>query len=489
MSMVLITFFVTFLMATNDKKGLLIMTVKVIFLALITCFVIITLYLLHRSATASNRLSKSEIAYCVFCGIFYFIWAISKPFNYGPDEYMRYDISLFLFQNNRLPIGAEAINSIWGFSYAHFPTVLGNILSYIPMKVAGSFTNNSSIILIAARLVSVFSGVLTVYFVIKTSKVMFATSVKWIMVIFVSTLPQFAFLSSYVNNDIVALMGASITLYSWCYAYKNKFDLKNSIALALGIAICALSYFNSYGWIFLSMVFFSGCYIINKLERKKLVKYGLVISSIVIVCISYFFVRHYILYGDFLGFETVNKFGEMYAIQDFKPSVKLSFKEQGGTIVDMLFRQTWINSTCKSFIECFGYMNVWGHSYIYSIHGFLLLFVLYVLTIYIILEYRNVTMASIKARSKTIAFYSIILCSMIIPVLLSVSNSYTSDYQAQGRYVIGALLGYSIFITKSADIVISKINKIIVQDVIVYFICISLQIVVLIEFFSIYLPS
>ena len=46
--------------------------------------------------------------------------------------------------------------------------------------------------------------------------------IKWMITILVTSIPQFAFISSYVNNDIFALAGALLILFSWVYILKKK---------------------------------------------------------------------------------------------------------------------------------------------------------------------------------------------------------------------------------------------------------------------------
>lgn len=457
---------------------------------LIVFAVMFAFYMWNLLPETPNKLTKLELAYCICCVLLYFIWAIIKPLNYGPDEYMRYNVSKFFFENNRLPQGKETISSIWGFSYAHLPTYLCSILSYIPMKIVGIFTEDAFAILVAARFVSVVSGAVTVCFVIKTAKLLLKKPLNWIVVLFVSMLPQVAFLSSYVNNDILALMGGAIILYAWCYGYKSRLDLRICVTMAIGIIVCALSYYNSYGWILLSIIYFVTYYIFRKEERKNFLKYGFLISGIVLVGISYCFIRHLVLYNDLLGFRTSHIYGELYALDEYKTSARLSVKELGVSLPDMLLKpyagMVWIESAMESFVEKFGPMSVNANEYVYVLHKGIFLFAAYVMLISIIFKSKNITLDKLKREKEKLVFYVLILFSMIIPFVLTVINSYTVDYQAQGRYFIGALLGYALIVAKSLDIVMSKIRNPKVRDGIVYFICITFVFIMINEFCTVY---
>ena len=164
--------------------------------------------------------------------------------NYAPDELMRLDVNFFLFEHGRLPVGDELTHPIWGFSYAHTPTMLCNVLGYIFMCVMAPFSEEAIMLVIASRMVSVLAGVGTVYFVIKTSKMLFDTPSRWIMIILCSFIPQFAFLSSYVNNDSLAVFGSAMIFYCWVYVLKNLWNYKIAFLLVIGMSVCALSYYN-----------------------------------------------------------------------------------------------------------------------------------------------------------------------------------------------------------------------------------------------------
>ena len=93
----------------------------------------------------------------------------------------------------------------------------------------------------------------------------------------------------------------------------------------------------------MSVVLFVGSMIVfyGKRGAKDCVvvvlKRGLFITGIVFLLCGWWFIRCAILYdGDFLGLSTPAKYGEKYAQEEYKPSVKKSVKEQGKSLVEML---------------------------------------------------------------------------------------------------------------------------------------------------------
>jgi len=431
------------------------------------------------------KLEKIEYLYLFFLLLFYFSWAASKPFNYAPDEFMRYAVTEFLYYNNRLPVGTELLSANWGFSYAHMPTVLCNLLGYVFMKIAGIFTQDAFDLLVAARLASVCCGVGTIYFVMKTAKLLFPTPVHWIMVVFISMIPQFAFLTSYVNNDIVALFGASMILYCWVFAMKTQWDKRIATLLAIGISVCALSYYNSYGWILCSIFFFIGSYLLqNSHDYKGMFKLGFFIATIVLILISPLFIRHLVLYGDLLGRTTANMYNELYGIESLKPSNRVTLIEQGLPFSWLLFNHEWWKISYLSFIGYFGYMSIPLNGYVYNMYSFLFLFT-FLGAFYSLLS----SVLRTKSIGKDNVLFGInILLTMMIPVFLSLWYSYTSDYQPQGRYCYSMVFGLAITINYA----VSNFTKIIKSKERIYaFIGIFVATIITLtisEFFVTYIP-
>ena len=75
--------------------------------------------------------------------LFLFYCSTKLCMNVAPDEYMRYDIPLFIYNHSYLPKGdeKEILNAIWGFSYGFTP-YLPSIISFFFMKIASIFTTS-----------------------------------------------------------------------------------------------------------------------------------------------------------------------------------------------------------------------------------------------------------------------------------------------------------------------------------------------------------
>ena len=458
-------------------------------LVILISIAIITTVISHYISSEKNEysLKRKEILFCFLCFVFYFAWAVAQPLNYAPDEAMRYDVTQFLFQHNRMPVGDELL-SPWGFSYAHSPTMLCNLLGYIFMKIASLFTSSQFLLLISARMVSVCCATSAIYFMIKISKHLFNGPIRWVMVTLVACMPQFCFLASYVNNDMVAFLGVTMILYAWILGINYNWNYRNATLLSVGISISALAYYNSYAWILMSILLFfiTYCYK-NKGEYKQLRGLTIYIVGLTFVLIAYWFLRHLVLYGDLLGMTTAHKYGELYAIESLKPSNRISLYAQGVSLFEMLGdKYDWLEISYKSFVGNFGYMQYQLGSWVYCVYQIFAFGGLGGLIAGVIKHFHD---KSKKLNlSKVTLYVSMMLC-VVITVALSIGNSLFADFQAQGRYCYPAFPAIAVFITKGYDTIFGYIEKkeqryAISSSVVTAIVCIAIY-----AFSSVYLPT
>jgi len=431
---------------------------RVVILFAVMALIAVLAYTWYRGRDKASSLTLSELLFIIGCFVFYTVWNVTQFINYAPDELMRLDVTFFLYENHRLPVGDELTHPIWGFSYAHMPTMLCNVLGYLFMLLMTPFSTEAIYLVIAARTVSVLAGVGTVYFVIKAAKLLFNSPSRWIMILLVALMPQFAFLSSYVNNDSLAVFGSAIIFYVWVYVIKNKWTYGISALLVVGMATCALSYYNSYGWILLSIPFFIITYLKqNPGKYRDLFKLAGIIAILTAASIGYFFIRHFVLYGDLLGMSTGQVYGELYAQPGMKPSERFSLSELGVGVWDMLFgkQYSWIAASARSFVAAFGYMQYFAPGDVYSYYG--ILFGIGALGFIALVMYRLIKRK--KPHFYTVLLYSFVTAVAVITVFLSIYNSYFNDFQAQGRYCYPALIPIALVISCGFEYLIGLIKE------------------------------
>lgn len=454
----------------------------------------------YKGENLLNRYQKYlEIGYVILCGCFFFVWSLSKDLYYAPYEIMRYQIPEYIFNHGVLPRGdiKELIDNAWGFSYAFYPNFLGPILSAFFMKIVSFFTVNEFALLVAARFTSVLSGMAAVFFLLKICGRLFSEEVKWLVTILFSLLPQFIFLSSYVNNDIICTCGSAIICYAWICGLQDGWNYKNAVILAIGIIVDTLSYYNSYGWILCSFFLFIFSYVLQKKEKrdyKEMFRIGCFIAAIVIVVAAGFFIRNAILYqGDFLGMKTLTLSSEKFAIDDVKPSNRYTPLNRGMSLYEMLDStewtgQRWIPYTIKSFIGVFGAMSVFLPDWIYNAYYILATVCAIGFLGQIIMWVTKRTGLKMESSEKTALFYGSVFVAFCIPIGLSLYYSFSVDYQAQGRYCYPSFIALAVMLGTGIEWYFSKLKpqfSFILSTIVSYaFIAITI-----LAFVSCYLPS
>lgn len=427
--------------------------------------------------TKNKKMKKEtiiKIIFIIYICILCSTWAVSMGHDNvmgPPDERMKYDICNYIFKNKSLPHGGdEAVrDEIWGISYGFNP-ILSYIFSAIFMLVTSLFTSDPNIIFLSSRFVSVICLSAFAFMNIKISKKLFKEKIyRWLYVIFVTLLPQVVFLGSYLNNDALALLSISIIVYSWLLGIEENWSYKSCIIMGIGIGLCALSYYNAYGYILFSVImYFASCFI-KKINIKELLKKGIIISLIAFIIAGWWFIRSYIIYdGDFLGMNTSKEYAELYAKEEYKPSNRLTPDKQKIGLVTMLIDREWIKNTLDSFIGMYGHMCIRMEEWAYLIYKILFIISISGLILEFIgsfvkkIQHRNKLKEQeeiIKKSKEKRLFEVIMIVNIIIPILLSIYYSYCSDFQPQGRYIMPIIIPFIYFIVKGIKYILKQFVK------------------------------
>jgi len=407
-----------------------------------------------------NKVKIINVAFVMLIALVFIFWLfhVTPDMNNilaGPDEAMRYTIPSFIHEHGRLPTGYEtAIHGNW--SYAFYPQVLGAIVSAGFIDVASLFTHDPFWLVRAARLTSVIFGVIAAIFVRRSVFLLFnnhkykTTIGNFAMVLF-ALLPQVSFLSSYVNNDIIALAGISIIFYTCLYAYKRQINMMIAIWFAVGSIFAILGYLNSYGFVMVGFV-----YIIIRLiqqyrktkDKNNLIKYISIILGVPTLICTPFFIRNTILYsGDILG---VNTFRAAYASWLDKTGDVLQFPYQHG-LSRLIFNTRWVLETVKSFVM--GYFGGWSKGVV------TMQYLCYYLIAFIgAIGFVGRFLGSRMSANKRLLLGFILLGSLVT-MALSVYYTLTVDYQPQGRYVIYLAIPIILGVTTGIVYLVERIIK------------------------------
>lgn len=385
-------------------------------------------------------------------------FVLLQPLGEPPDESGRYLIVQYICLHGRLPHGADPEISLFGYggSYAYQP-ILTYIIQGFLLRFLFRFCRDGYLLLLAARLVNVAFGMIMAVFVRKTAKLLFqAESWQWLFSVAVMFLPQGLFLHTYVNTDSMAMMSSAIMLYAWLTGMKTRWDLRSCLTLSAGISLCALSYYNAYGFILCSIFIFLYTFMDKdasgrlRPDWKNLFRRGFLISAVVLLCISWWFIRNAVLYdGDFLGLSARAANALETASKQYHPLTKKTYQNMGYSLFYMIFKTDFLELLTNSTIATFGPMSIVTFKHIYTVFKWLFL----ISTGLSFLPRRYSQRPG--SRFLNVCFA---LC-ILIPVVLCTGYSYASDYQPQGRYILPMLLPFSYFCTLGLEKLLALLKE------------------------------
>lgn len=295
-------------------------------------------------------------------------------FGNPPDEHARFLVPKYIYEHGVIPTGAEEEIRIpsYGFSYGIYNVFPYIVQGYV-MRLVGLFTDSMQVLLYAARFVNVISGSMMAVVVYLISKKLFDDSAfRWIFCFGIMFLPQNLFMHTYVNTDSMCLLSTAMIVYAWVGANEEGYSRGNILWLGGGIILCALSYYNAYGYILCSILLFMAHYL-RKVEGKWTYKWnemlikGGTVAGIVILGIGWWFIRSYIINdGDILGLETREKMAIKYAIAEVNPLTMPTYQNRGYTVLEMIREGKFVKGAFTSFVAVFGSMSILASKWIYG---------------------------------------------------------------------------------------------------------------------------
>ena len=363
--------------------------------------------------------------------------------NAGPDEIARLLVPKAMLSGKLLPSGYDSETILgWGYySYAFYPQMLGAYVTSAFMAVARLFGASPVMQLYVARLSSVLWGLVGAFFAGKAVATLTSSDkgVRYeygaIGTLFVGCWPQYAYLSSYVNNDIVGLAGVSVLLCALVVGVKRGWKPSSAAMLVVGIVVCALGYLNTYGFILAGVVtFIVTCLSQHQDNRAQAVRLILLSALACAVCTFPFFVVNIVRYGDVIGSRAFEAQYDRWVAEGGEELLK---PYTDGAFSLLFGRVTFVEKTVKSFIGYFGYFSAPLPASFHLFFGGSLL----LLTGAFLGNAKYVQSAFCK---KWRLFTISVAIACVITVCLHVWRTLTTDYQAQGRYIIDILIPWGI---------------------------------------------
>ena len=371
------------------------------------------------------------------------------------------------------------------------------MIAAVFMKAVSLVTTAPFALLLAARFVNILFGLGTVWLVLDMGKRLFDRRKAWIAAAFVGLLPGSLFVFTYVNCDALAVFSTAVIVYAWVRYLDEGWIYKNCVILALGVAACALSYYNAYGFILCSIFFFGITLFMEAKKKGKytdFVKKGLLVCVIVLLLAAWWFIRNAILYdGDFIGMNASTICAEKYAKKNYKPSNRRTPQMAGYSLLDMLnygFPQedgfSWVELVSGSFVGRFGNMDVFMPKWLINNYldfikaGFLLIFLHPVKTFAIRVK-KQWSVKGISTGACCCDDHSeYIECILFLCIGLS----------AQGRYSLPMIVPLTYFMVMGyGNLFDVQIKKESLRKKIYAAICVALAVLAIFVFFGVIWPE
>lgn len=395
------------------------------------------------------------------CLLFYAAWASVLPVCQAPDEVTRLAVPFWIAQHGCLPNGFEESirNTLWGISYAFTP--YGNsLLSALFIKVASIIGCDAAGQVIAARLSSCICGAATVYVVMLLGdEFSFDRLVSLFMGLALGLLPQFAFLSSYLNNDVFSALCTALVILAWVRGLKSNWCKSDCVLLGVSLGLLSLSYYFAYALIPLSVLVFFATLLQQDEPIRKVLLRALLVLCVALAIGGWFFVWNALNYsGDFLGMKVYAECAEQYAATGFKPSDHSTPKLNGDCFMSPLWNKEWLLLTFESSIGILGYMSYFLPGIAYK-SAALLIAVGIALNLVPGLGASSLRIAFSGERFKRWTLFIALIAAGVAAVLFSAYRSWATDYQPQGRYIISAWIPLLLFLAMGLNRLLCALQK------------------------------
>lgn len=398
------------------------------------CCLYFGLYLLAASVIALNQPLQDTYPY------------LSNP----PDEHSRYLVPLYICNHGTLPTGfeEELFSGDCRWTYG-FYTLLPYMIQGYAMRFVKLFTQSPLALLYTARFVNVFVGLMMAWVVRLISRKVFDEElIRWLFCFLVTFLPQSIFLHTYVNPDSLCLLSTALIIYGLLCGYEDGFCRKSCLILAAGVILCALSYYNAYGFILSGILLFSAYFLKRKdgkwsFDWRAFLRKGLGISALVLLCVSWSFIRNYILYdGDIIGLETKENFIMSFGIE------RETMKTREEPLFQLFTNYPFLKDMVKSFIANYGSTSIFAPRSVYLFY--LALFGAGGLCAAVFHGGKPLYSFGNDKQHRIFFHINMIFC-VVMPFILLVRYAYGVDYQAQGRYILPGIIPIMLYVVRGVE--------------------------------------
>lgn len=298
--------------------------------------------------------------------------------------------------------------------------------------------NNDRFSFYLLRFLSLVFGSMSLLYIFKLSTLFFHDSKwQWLPSFFVASLPQFIFTSSYIANDSLSILLATISLYYIFKIQKSKRNTSDFILLGVFLGLGVLTKKNLLFLLPVSalMLTFAGL----RLRRTKNTKTGKLGRNVFLVIFifgllsGWIFIRNHVLYGDILGNQMEKTTLGSFGLVDEKPLFSSYFVKE--------FAPRFYNS----FLATFGWMNVYVPKSVY--------------TFYTLIFLASIVGVIIFLKGEHFKNFPVYFSAMAILFCLGEVIYYNLSYsQPQGRFLFPVIGLIGILTTLGITTLLSRVN-------------------------------
>jgi len=364
----------------------------------------------------------------IFATLSALLWSLLRPLlDGGPDEWNHFlQIVYPLSQNWE-----------WPMFKGYPPGTFGE--SAVRAQVAYELTPNISALIHAlvlnlaglpemleanrwGRIVSVSFYPLTLIVSWKIFKLVFIDDplIRLLGLAVMVTVPQFMLVHSYITNDSPAIFVSTLAIYLALRARKREFDMTSVVLLSTAIAFVMLHKYN--GFIVVPGVAVLVVWAVWR-DPYRLLKIATVGLFVVLLVAGWWYLRGFIVYGDFLGIETTRVAVDASGPAPIPPA------SRGLNPIQFLQETNWLPENYATFWAGYGLQRL-------KLPGGVYIAFLLVLLASIGGMLCRVFLGNAKWHSSLDRFALVWMAAMLLGLLImSFWSSYTVDVALHGRYL------------------------------------------------------
>lgn len=423
--------------------------------------------------------------------------ALGVKFNFPPDEAIHVD-GMCYFESHWWPpplnyddllyspdgwsrvYNGESVYLFYGKLGTLIKPIVIGIFKTLPSTPVPDYAYKTflPITSVAPRCVTLYQiyRILNVILLLITLLVLFLRAYRdiWVLVVglLLLCIPQVLYIYAYANSDA---WGLSISIFLFVFILTTKTKIRSKrYGITLGILIGLLLLCKETFWLSLSwaIILIGIQYFQQRIHSTSLLSFKQEIKNFIAFAITLFVVVAplKLIYPLSQGNWSVQteKMREIRSREDFKPSVleriSIACTEESSEDIDICAAKNnyrlaaqnkpvsvivsnsyWIETSLKSFYGFFGHLAVILPNWVYAVA-----FIIVLLNIALTMSVTWLKWSCLDLHIKTLIIFAPI--SILIVIMASVYNSWTYDFQPQGRYLFSALVPLAILVAGTVSV-------------------------------------